>query len=147
MKFSLKNLFENKDTPNEKLHKAITCSPSAASEFDPKMEYNELIMKPSGKKLTPEELEELKFLDYCSNILRKLGYIKTQYEFSEQFLGKSKHYTSMLMTEQREPSIDALHNLITNISDLNDGVNSSKYLDELYSKGYDLLTKRLLKYI
>ena len=39
-----------------------------------------------------EQKIDAKFLVKCFKYLKKLGYIKTQYEFSEQFLGKNKYY-------------------------------------------------------
>ena len=39
---------------------------------------------------------DAKFLVKCFKYLKKLGYIKTQYEFSEQFLGKNKYYFGMI---------------------------------------------------
>ena len=78
--------------------------------------------------------------------LKKLGYIKTQYEFSEQFLGKNKYYFGMILSEQRHPSLDAIYHLITGISQINDGLNKLKHLDNLYEEGQGLITKRLLKY-
>ena len=90
---------------------------------------------------------DAKFLVKCFKYLKKLGYIKTQYEFSEQFLGKNKYYFGMILSEQRHPSLDAIHHLITGISQINDGLNKLKHLDNLYEEGHDLITKRLLKYL
>ena len=89
---------------------------------------------------------DAKFLVKCFKYLKKLGYIKTQYEFSEQFLGKNKYYFGMILSEQRHPSLDAIHHLITSISQINDGLNKLKHLDNLYEEGQGLITKRLLKY-
>ena len=89
---------------------------------------------------------DTKFLIKCFKYLKKLGYIKTQYEFSEQFLRKNKYYFGMISSEQRHPSLDAIHHLITGISQINDGLNKLKHLDTLYEEGQCLITKRLLKY-
>ena len=89
---------------------------------------------------------DAKFLVKCFKYLKKLGYIKTQYEFSELFLGKNKYYFGMILSEQRHPSLDAIHHLITGISQINDGLNKLKHLDNLYEEGQSLITKRLLKY-
>ena len=93
-----------------------------------------------------EQKLDAKFLIKCFKYLKKLGYIKTQYEFSEQFLGKNKYYFGMILSEQRHPSLDAIHHLITGISQINDGLNKLKHLDNLYEEGQGLITKRLLKY-
>ena len=45
------------------------------------------------EEIEPDEnisKEDLRFLKRCCQILMKLGYIKSQYEFSEQFLGKNR---------------------------------------------------------
>ena len=76
----------------------------------------------------------------------KLGYIKSQYEFSEQFLGKNRYYFGMILCEGRHPSIDAIHNLVRNLSQINDGLHKLRYLDDLYEQGQAMITTRLLKY-
>ena len=90
--------------------------------------------------------QDAKFLVKCYKYLKKLGYIQNQYQFSEQFLNKNKYYFGMILSEQRHPSLDALHHLITGISQINDGLNKLKHLDNLYEEGQGLITKRLLKY-
>ena len=105
-------------------------------------EVNEEMDNPQYRQ---QELDA-KFLVKCFKYLKKLGYIKTQYEFSEQFLGKNKYYFGMILSEQRHPSLDAIHHLITGISQINDGLNKLKHLDNLYEEGQGLITKRLLKY-
>ena len=94
-----------------------------------------------------QQKQDAKFLVKCFKYLKKLGYIKSQYEFSEQFLRKNKYYFGMILSEQRHPSLDAIHHLITGISQINDGLNKLKRLDNLYEEGQGLITKRLLKYL
>ncbi len=79
------------------------------------------------------------------NHLKDLGYINTQYEFSERFLNKNKYYYGMILSEHRHPSIDALHYLIKSISELSETECDTKRLDDLYEEGHSLITKRLLK--
>lgn len=69
-----------------------------------------------------------------------------QYQFSEQFLNKNKYYYGMILCEARHPSIDAVHNLVRNISDLNDGIEKRVYLDRLYEEGQKIITQRLFRY-
>ena len=90
--------------------------------------------------------EDTKFITKCYKYLRKLGLVESQYQFSEQFLNKNKYYFGMILCEQRHPSVDSLHNLIRNISLLNDGVTKQLYLDRLYEEGQVMITERLLKY-
>ena len=94
-----------------------------------------------------EQTEDAQFITKCYKYLRKLKYVDSQYQFSEQFLNKNKYYYGMILCEQRHPSIDSVHNLIRNIADLNDGITKRLYLDRLYEEGQSILTKRLLKYL
>lgn len=93
-----------------------------------------------------DQAEDAQFITKCYKYLKKLGYIDSQYQFSEQFLNKNKYYYGMILCEQRHPSIDSVHNLIRNIADLNDGITKRLYLDRLYEEGQSILTKRLLRY-
>ena len=96
-----------------------------------------------------EELPQHPDTDYLIkmfNHLKDLGYINTQYEFSERFLNKNKYYYGMILSEHRHPSIDALHFLIKSISELNNTPDNPFKIDNLYDEGKDLITKRLLKY-
>ena len=93
-----------------------------------------------------QQKQDTKFLVKCYKYLKKLGYVRNQYQFSEQFLNKNKYYFGMILSEQRHPSVDAVHHLITGISQINDGLNKTKHLDQLYEEGQGLITKRLLKY-
>lgn len=52
----------------------------------------------------------------------------------------------MILCEARHPSIDAVHNLVRNISDLNDGIEKRVYLDRLYEEGQKIITQRLFRY-
>ena len=95
-----------------------------------------------------EELPQHPDTDYLIKVfnhLKDLGYINTQYEFSEQFLGKNKYYYGMIQSEHRHPSIDALHYLIKSISELSEAETKHQGLDALYEEGHTLITKRLLK--
>ena len=96
----------------------------------------------SNKIISPD----IQFTMKCYKLLRKLGYIKSQYEFSEQFLAKNKYYYAMLLSEGRQPSIDALHNLIHNLNDLHTQ-NATTYIAQLHEQGQHILTNRLLKFL
>ena len=95
-----------------------------------------------------EELPQHPDTDYLIKVfnhLKELGYINTQYEFSERFLNKNKYYYGMILSEHRHPSIDALHYLIKSISELSEAETTNQRLDALYEEGHSLITKRLLK--
>ena len=102
----------------------------------------------SEKQLDEADLPQHPDTDYLIKVfnhLKELGYINTQYEFSEQFLNKNKYYYGMILSEHRHPSIDALHYLIKSISELSETESDTKRLDDLYEEGHTLITKRLLK--
>ena len=90
--------------------------------------------------------QDLAFVLKCYKLLRKLGYIKSQYEFSEQFLNKNKYYLGMVLCEGRQPSIDALHNLIVNLNELH-SQNAVTYIAQMHEQGQQILTQRLLKFL
>ena len=90
--------------------------------------------------------QDTRFIKKCYKYLRKLGYVDSQYQFSEQFLNKNKYYFGMVLCESRHPSLDALHNLLRNISNLNGGLAKSLYLDRLYEEGEKIITQRLFRY-
>ena len=71
------------------------------------------------------QAEDMKYIVKCYKYLRELGLVESQYQFSEQFLNKNKYYFGMILCEHRHPSIDSVHNLIRNISDLNECVNQN----------------------
>ena len=106
-------------------------------------------LKEDPKQPEPaDELPQYPDTDYLIKVfnhLKDLGYINTQYEFSEQFLNKNKYYYGMILSEHRHPSIDALHYLIKSISELSETESDTKRLDDLYEEGHTLITKRLLK--
>ena len=93
-----------------------------------------------------EQTEDARYITKCYKYLRKLGLVDNQYQFSEQFLNKNKYYYGMILCEQRHPSVDSIHNLIRNISTLNDGLVKRTYFERLYEEGQSMITKRLLKY-
>lgn len=90
--------------------------------------------------------QDIAFVLKCYKALRKLGYIKSQYEFSEQFLNKNKYYYAMLLSEGRKPSIDSLHNLLCNIRTLTEQ-HANTYAERLYEEGQKIITNRLLKFL
>lgn len=104
---------------------------------------DEIIPLDNGIKIISADVQ---FIMKCYKLLRKLGYIKTQYEFSEQFLHKNKYYYAMVLSEGRQPSIDALHNLIVNLNELH-SQNAVSYISQLHEQGQQLLTQRLLKFL
>lgn len=120
---------------------------------DPKVVVPPVPIVPHKADIDEDEPEEnlshpqdTRFIKKCYKYLRKLGYVDSQYQFSEQFLNKNKYYFGMVLCESRHPSLDALHNLLRNISGLNDGLAKSLYLDRLYEEGEKIITQRLFRY-
>ena len=104
--------------------------------------------EPTEKQTNEADIPQHPDTDYLIKVfnhLKDLGYINTQYEFSEQFLNKNKYYYGMILSEHRHPSIDALHYLIKSISELSEAETNHQRLDALYEEGHSLITKRLLK--
>ncbi len=120
-----------------------TVPPAKPDNRDIDEEINSELKDPRNQQQT----EDAQFITKCYKYLKKLGYVDSQYQFSEQFLNKNKYYFGMILCEQRHPSIDSVHNLIHNISALNDNFGKQLYLDRLYEEGQSIITKRLLKYL
>ena len=143
MSVNFSALIEEVNQITEKLKKpkqTVPPVPLKTKSVDEEVE-NELD-EPYYKRQT----EDARFIAKCYKYLRKLGLVDSQYQFSEQFLNKNKYYFGMILCEHRHPSVDSIHNLIRNISDLNDGLTKRIYLDRLYEEGQSMITKRLLKY-
>lgn len=133
--------FKKKKEPEKKPEQTVP--PAKPNNRDIDEEINSELKDPRNQQQT----EDAQFMTKCYKYLKKLGYIDSQYQFSEQFLNKNKYYYGMILCEQRHPSIDSVHNLIRNIADLNDGISKRLYLDRLYEEGQSILTKRILKYL
>ena len=91
------------------------------------------------------------FLKFCYNYTKKIGMVKNQYDFSRQFLNKSQHYLSMLLTEHRSPSANSLYNLMSNLNHLQDLYSTYdnkqpivNTLDMIIERGNQLLTKKII---
>ena len=59
---------------------------------------------------------------------------------------KNKYYLGMVLCEGRQPSIDALHNLIVNLNELH-SQNAVTYIAQMHEQGQQILTQRLLKFL
>ncbi|MBQ3695571.1 MAG: hypothetical protein II938_01185 [Alphaproteobacteria bacterium] len=90
--------------------------------------------------------QDIQFITKCFKLLRKLNLVSSQYQFSEQYLNKNKYYMGMILSEGRQPSIDALHNLIHNLCELH-SQTATTYIAQLHEQGQQLLTQRLLKFL
>ena len=104
------------------------------------------------------ELEQIKEdADYMKRIylhLRKMGIVKSQYEYSTQFLNRTHHYFSMILSEQRHPSIDSINELVKNLTEIRNLYEEDysknthvRLLEQFITDGKHIITKRLLKYL
>ena len=118
---------------------------------DKKAKNNDELRQARTKRYNLEQEEDAEFIRECCQYLQKLGIVKSQRQFSQQFLNKSQDYLGMLICERRQPPINILHRLIQNLIQIQpiyeEKYTISNYLDVLINKGNQLITKKLLKYL
>ena len=118
---------------------------------DKKAKNNDELRQERTKRYNIEQEEDAEFIKECCLYLQKLGIVKSQRQFSQQFLNKSQDYLGMLICERRQPPINILHRLIQNLIQIQpiyeEKYTISNYLDVLINKGNQLITKKLLKYL
>lgn len=117
---------------------------------DKKSKNNNELRKERTKRYNLEQ-EDAEFIKECCQYLQKLGIVKSQRQFSQQFLNKSQDYLGMLICERRQPPINILHRLVQNLIQIQpiyeDKYTISNYLDMLINRGNQIITKKLLKYL
>ena len=117
---------------------------------DKKAKNNDELRKERTKRYNLEQ-EDAEFIKECCQYLQKLGVVKSQRQFSQQFLEKSQDYLGMLICERRQPPINILHRLVQNLIQIQpiyeEKYTISNYLDMLINKGNQLITQKLLKYL
>ncbi len=115
---------------------------------------NELRKQRTQRYEAQQISEDLDFIKKSYLYLRKLGLVKSQHQFSKEFLNKSQEYLSMIICENRKPSVNAVHNLYKNLSELyslyeefeqNETINRNLYY--LIDNCQKLITKRVLSYL
>lgn len=118
---------------------------------DKKAKNNDELRKERTKRYNLEQEEDAEFIKECCQYLQKLGIVKSQRQFSQQFLNKSQDYLGMLICERRQPPINILHRLVQNLIQIQplyeEKYTISNYLDMLINRGNQLITKKLLKYL
>lgn len=116
-----------------------------------KAKNNDELRQERTKRYNLEQEEDAEFIKECCQYLQKLGIVKSQRQFSQQFLNKSQDYLGMLICERRQPPINILHRLIQNLIQIQpiyeEKYTISNYLDTLINKGNQIITQRLLKYL
>ena len=118
---------------------------------DKKAKNNDELRQARTKRYNIEQEEDAEFIKECCQYLQKLGIVKSQRQFSQQFLNKSQDYLGVIICEKRQPPINILHRLVQNLIQIQpiyeDKYTISNYLDILINKGNQLITKKLLKYL
>ncbi len=118
---------------------------------DKKAKNNNELRQARTKRYNLEQEDDAEFIRECCQYLQKLGIVKSQRQFSQQFLEKSQDYLGMLICERRQPPINILHRLIQNLIQIQpiyeDKYTISNYLDILINKGNQIITQKLLKYL
>ena len=118
---------------------------------DKKAQNNDELRKERTKRHKLEQEEDAEFIRECCQYLQKLGIVKSQRQFSQQFLNKSQDYLGVIICEKRQPPINILHRLVQNLIQIQpiyeDKYTISNYLDMLINKGNQIITQKLLKYL
>ena len=118
---------------------------------DKKSKNNNELRKERTKRYNLEQEEDAEFIRECCQYLQKLGIVKSQRQFSQQFLNKSQDYLGMLICERRQPPINILHRLVQNLIQIQpiyeEKYTISNYLDVLINRGNQIITQKLLKYL
>ena len=118
---------------------------------DKKAKNNDELRKERTKRYNLEQEKDAEFIRECCQYLQKLGIVKSQRQFSQQFLNKSQDYLGVIICEKRQPPINILHRLIQNLIQIQplyeDKYTISNYLDILINRGNQIITKKLLKYL
>jgi len=70
--------------------------------------------------------------NHMFNVLREQRILRTQEDFSENWLGKSARYYSMLLATKREPSLHAIWNLANRLERFGDDLTR---MPSLMAKG------------
>lgn len=118
---------------------------------DKKAQNNDELRQERTKRYNLEQEEDAEFIRECCQYLQKLGIVKSQRQFSQQFLEKSQDYLGMLICERRQPPINILHRLVQNLIQIQpiyeEKYTISNYLDILINRGNQIITRKLLKYL
>ena len=116
---------------------------------------NDELRKIRSQKYELEQIQEN--IDYIKRTylyLKKLGIVKSQYDFSSNFLNRTNHYLSMIICEERKPSIESVNVLVKNLieiknvfEDLDNKNAEIRILNDIINRGHQIITERLLGYL
>ena len=92
--------------------------------------------------------EDVRFMKKSCMLLQKLGLIKSQYQFCNDYLKRTKHYLSMLLTENRHPSVDSISCLVKKLMDIRQQYDDyedkgaiNRHLDNIIAEGQQNLSQ------
>ncbi len=146
----IKAIMKDNKSINDKL-KYTSPESEKKALTDKKAKNNDELRQERTKRYNLEQEENAEFIRECCQYLQKLGIVKSQRQFSQQFLNKSQDYLGMLICERRQPPINILHRLVQNLIQIQplyeDKYTISNYLDMLINRGNQIITKKLLKYL
>ncbi len=83
-----------------------------------------------------------KYIQDCYELLYDLEIIASKYQYSVQFLGKSKDYYSIILCQNRRASNDLLHNLNQKMEQISECFNDAR-IRPLLRQGKKLLNERM----
>lgn len=89
-----------------------------------------------------ENDESAKYVKDCYELLSEMQIIDSKYQFSMQFLQKSKDYYSILICQKRKASNDLLYNLNQKMIQLSECFKDER-LKPLLQRGQQILQKRV----
>lgn len=144
-------MMKNKQLDSEIEDDDSTAEKSALK--DEKDKNNDELRQIRSQRFQQEQInEDVAFIKHCCQYLQRLGLVKSQHQFCQQFLNKSQHYLSMIMCENRLPSPNTIYNLVQGLNQVYDCYQSYGYnqtinqkLLQMIDKGNGLITKRILE--
>lgn len=92
--------------------------------------------------MNDETDESAKYVKDCYELLLKMGIIDSKYQFSIQFLGKSKDFYSVMICRKRRASNDLLHQLNEKMTQITECFKDER-LKPLLQQGRKILNKRV----
>ncbi len=87
-----------------------------------------------------------KYVQDCYKLLSDLDIVSNKYQYSIQFLGKSKDYYSIMLCQNRRASNDLLYNLNQKMEQISECFNDSR-IRPLLKQGHRILNERIERLI
>lgn len=156
-KKSLKDKIKMLMNKNKQIDNVMDVSPSQQKQHLQKQkdDNNDELRKIRSQKYELEQIQEN--IDYIKRTylyLKKLGIVKSQYDFSSNFLNRTNHYLSMIICEERKPSIESVNVLVKNLieiknvfEDLDNKNAEIRILNDIINREHQIITERLLGYL